>query len=56
MAGRPNFAGNVERRRTEARARQEASDKLSLEQKIARSKPGSKEHAKYTYSLANSKK
>lgn len=56
MAGRPNFSGNVERRREGAKARQEASDKLTLEQKIARSKPGSKEHSKYSYRLANSKK
>lgn len=56
MAGRHNFAGNIERKRTEAKARQEASDKLSLEQKITRSKPGSKEHSKYNYRLANSKK
>lgn len=56
MAGRHNFTGNVERKRTEAKARQEASNKLSLEQKIARAKPGSKEHTKYTYNLAQSKK
>ena len=56
MAGRHNFTNAVERRRTEAKERQAASDKLTLEQKIARSKPGSKEHAKYTYNLAQSKK
>lgn len=56
MAGRHNFVNAVERRRTEAKERQAASDKLTLEQKIARSKPGSREHSRYSYRLANSKK
>jgi len=56
MAGRHNFVNAVERRRTDAKERQAASDKLTLEQKVARSRPGSREHAKYTYALANKKK
>lgn len=36
MAGRTNFPGNVERKQAEAKERQEAYDKLSNEQKLAR--------------------
>ena len=48
MAGRHNFQDRIENRKKTAKERQEASDKLTLGQKIAKSTPGSKEHAKLT--------
>lgn len=46
MASRPNFPQRVEKRRAEAKVRREAYDKLSVEQKLAKATPGSKEYNK----------
>ena len=46
MAGRTNFPNRVEKRKTDAKTRQEASDKLTLEQKLAKATPGSREYTK----------
>jgi hypothetical protein len=46
MAGRSNFPNRVEKRRASANLRQEASDKLTLDQKLAKATPGSREYAK----------
>lgn len=47
MASRKNFQSRVEKRQAEAKVRQETSDKLSLEQKLAKATPGSKVYNKY---------
>ena len=46
MATRINFPQRIEKRQAEAKVRQEASDKRTLEQRLAKATPGSKEHAK----------
>jgi hypothetical protein len=46
MATRTNFPGRSEKRKASAKLRQEASDKLTVEQKLAKAKPGSKEYGK----------
>lgn len=48
MAGRPNFPNRVEKRCADAKLRQEASDKLTLDQKLAKATPGSREHTRLT--------
>lgn len=53
MATRTNFPSRIEKRKETAKARQEASDKLTVEQKLANARPGSKEHSKL---LAKSEK
>lgn len=53
MAGRINFPNRVEKRQASAKLRQEARDKLTLEQKLAKATPGSREHARL---LAKSQK
>ena len=47
MATRKNFPGRLEKRKTDAKVRQDASDKLSIEQKLAKATPGSKVYNKY---------
>ena len=44
MATRSNFPGRVEKRRASAKIRQEASDKLTVDQKLAKATPGSQEY------------
>ena len=44
MASRANFPGRVEKRKASAKARQEASDKLTNEQKLAKATVGSREY------------
>ena len=44
MATRTNFPDRIKKRQDEAKVRQEASDKLTLDQKIAKANPGSREH------------
>lgn len=44
MAGRANFPSRVEKRKASAKARQESSDKLTNEQKLAKSVVGSREY------------
>ena len=46
MATRTNFPNRVEKRKVEARGRQEASDKLTVEQKLKKATPGSKEYGR----------
>lgn len=46
MAGKSNFPNRVEKRRTDAKVRQDKSDKLTIEQKLAKATVGSKEHNK----------
>lgn len=46
MATRTNFPHRIEKRRAEAKVRQEASDKLTVEQKLAKATPGSKQYEK----------
>jgi hypothetical protein len=43
MAYRKNFDNRIKKRQDEAKVRQENSDKLSLEQKIAKARVGSQE-------------
>ena len=51
MATRKNFTGRIEKRKASATARQEASDKLTTEQKLAKAVAGSKEFKKLTARL-----
>lgn len=51
MPTRKNSHGNPERRQREAKERQEVSDKLTIEQKLA-SAVGAKTKAKYTKQVA----
>jgi hypothetical protein len=44
MAGRKNFPKRIEGRLLSAKARQEASDKLTVEQKLEKATPGSREY------------
>jgi len=53
MATRMNFPKRVEARKASAKLRQEASDKLTVEQKLAKAVVGSKE---YNRLLAKSQK
>jgi hypothetical protein len=46
MASRVNFPNRIEARRTSAKLRQEASNKLSLDQRLAKATPGSREYNK----------
>ena len=46
MAGRRNFPKRIEARKESAKLRQEASDKLTNEQKLAKATVGSREHAR----------
>lgn len=46
MASRKNFPGNKEKRQASAKLRQEASDKLTVEQRLAKATPGSKEYTR----------
>ena len=46
MATRKNFPSRILQRQEEARARQEAHDKLAPAQKLEKATPGSKEHAR----------
>lgn len=46
MASRTNFPNRVEARKESAKLRQEASDKLSVDQKLAKATLGSREHNK----------
>jgi hypothetical protein len=46
MASRKNFPSRVEKRKLEAKTRQESYDKKPLDQKIAKSTVGSKEYTK----------
>lgn len=46
MASRKDFSNRIEKRQTEAKTRQEASNKLTFDQKLARAKIGSREHSK----------
>ena len=48
MAGRINFPNRVKARQDSAKARQEASDKLTPAQKLAKATPGSREHTRLT--------
>lgn len=54
--GRMNLPHRREKRKLEAKARQEASDKLTLEQKLAKAKPGSREYIKLSIKMHESKK
>lgn len=44
MAGRHNFPNRIEKRKASAKTRQEASDKLTVEQKLAKATPGGREY------------
>ncbi len=44
MAGRNNFQDRIEKRQAEAKVRQEKSDKLTVEQKLAKATPGGQEY------------
>lgn len=46
MATRQNFPNRIEKRQSEAKARQAVSDKLTVDQKLAKATLGSKEHTK----------
>ena len=46
MASRKNFTQRVEKRQAQAKVRQEAYDKLTLEQKLEKGTPGSKQQNK----------
>jgi hypothetical protein len=48
MASRANFPNRVEKRRADAKVRQEKSDGLTLDQKLAKATPGSREHMRLT--------
>lgn len=53
MASRANFPSRVEARKKSAEARQAASDKLTVAQKLAKATPGSREYSRL---LAKSRK
>jgi hypothetical protein len=44
MASRANFPGRIEKRKASAKARQESSDKLTNEQRLAKATVGSREY------------
>lgn len=46
MASRTNFPNRVEARKASAKLRQEASNKLTLDQRLAKATPGSREQKK----------